>query len=80
VRCTLSWMQVFPSPFNALFTFLSYRFFFQENSRGTLPSCSDQWWQHYPQEFHEDKKAGSWWDPLSLGYSTKSHYPCVVTN
>jgi hypothetical protein len=37
VSCTLSWMQMFPSPFNAFLPFYLIAFFFQENSWGTLP-------------------------------------------
>jgi hypothetical protein len=30
--------------------------------------------------FHRDEKVDSWWDPLSLGHETKSHYPSMVTS
>jgi hypothetical protein len=41
VRCTLSWMQMFPSPFYAFLPFYLIVFFFQENRWGTLPWRGD---------------------------------------
>jgi hypothetical protein len=32
VSCTLSWMQIFPNPFNAFYLFYLIVFFFQETS------------------------------------------------
>jgi hypothetical protein len=58
MSCTLSWMQMFPSPFMP-FIFYSYCFFFQETSWGTLPWHGNHWWQYYPQAFHENEKVGS---------------------
>jgi hypothetical protein len=58
VSYTLSWMQMFPSPFMP-FILYSYCFFFQEASQGTLSWRGDQWWQCYLQAFHGNEKAGS---------------------
>jgi hypothetical protein len=59
VSCTLSWMQLFPSPFNAFLLFILLSFSFKRIVGGHCPGVVTSGDKCYPQAFHGDEKVGS---------------------